>query len=104
MYKAVLVIIHALLLQYKRKGPLHYFYYYYFIISQLQKALGEDLTKVNLVHSFASLLKDPEAEVRAAASNRLKGMTSRLGPRLGLYMGLRLGLCMGMRLGLWDWD
>ena len=36
-------------------------------------AVGQQLTKVNLVHAFASLLKDPEAEVRAAASNRLRG-------------------------------
>ena len=35
--------------------------------------MGEQLTKINLVHNFASLLKDPEAEVRAAASNRLRG-------------------------------
>ena len=42
---------------------------------QLQKAVGQELTKVNLVHAFASLLKDPEAEVRAAASNRLKGQS-----------------------------
>lgn len=40
---------------------------------QLQQSVGEQLTKNNLVHAFASLLKDPEAEVRAAASNRLKG-------------------------------
>ena len=40
---------------------------------QLQQALGEQLTKTTLVHAFASLLKDPEAEVRAAASNRLRG-------------------------------
>lgn len=41
---------------------------------QLQAAVGPDLTKTNLVHAFASLLKDPEAEVRASACNRLKGM------------------------------
>ena len=31
------------------------------------------MTKTNLVHAFAGLLKDPEAEVRAAACARLKG-------------------------------
>ncbi len=41
--------------------------------TQLQGAVGQELTKTNLVHAFASLLKDPEAEVRAAASNRLRG-------------------------------
>ena len=41
---------------------------------ELQNAVGEQLTKTNLVHAFASLLKDPEAEVRAAASNRLRGI------------------------------
>lgn len=45
----------------------------FFFLSQLQQALGEQLTKTTLVHAFASLLKDPEAEVRAAASNRLRG-------------------------------
>ena len=42
-------------------------------IIKLQRAVGEQLTKTNLVHAFASLLKDPEAEVRAASSNRLRG-------------------------------
>lgn len=41
--------------------------------SQLQESVGEQLTKNNLVVAFAALLKDPEAEVRAAASNRLRG-------------------------------
>ena len=45
----------------------------YSVSLQLQKAVGPQLTKTNLVHAFASLLKDPEAEVRAAASNKLKG-------------------------------
>ena len=40
---------------------------------QLQTAVGANLTKTSLVHAFASLLKDPEAEVRASACNRLKG-------------------------------
>ena len=39
-------------------------------IIQLQESVGEQLTKNNLVMAFASLLK---AEVRAAASNRLRG-------------------------------
>ena len=43
---------------------------------QLQTAVGPELTKTSLVHAFASLLKDPEAEVRASACNRLKGMYS----------------------------
>ncbi len=47
--------------------------YVYYLSLQLQKAVGPQLTKTNLVHAFASLLKDPEAEVRAAASNKLKG-------------------------------
>ena len=42
-------------------------------LPQLQAAVGPELTKTNLVHAFASLLKDPEAEVRAASSNRLRG-------------------------------
>ena len=44
-----------------------------YIHTQLQKAVGPDVTRSDLVLAFATLLKDPEAEVRAAASNRLKG-------------------------------
>ena len=43
---------------------------------QLQKAVGPEITKINLVHAFAGLLKDPEAEVRAAACTQLKGTAS----------------------------
>ena len=45
----------------------------HYIYIQLQKAVGPDVTRSDLVLAFATLLKDPEAEVRAAASNRLKG-------------------------------
>ena len=45
----------------------------HFMYLQLQESVGEQLTKNNLVVAFAALLKDPEAEVRAAASNRLRG-------------------------------
>ena len=40
---------------------------------QLQKAVGSEITKTDLVPAFQSLLKDYEAEVRAAASGKVKG-------------------------------
>jgi serine/threonine-protein phosphatase 2A regulatory subunit A len=40
---------------------------------QLQKAVGNEITKTDLVPAFQSLLKDYEAEVRAAASGKVKG-------------------------------
>jgi serine/threonine-protein phosphatase 2A regulatory subunit A len=48
--------------------------------TELQKAVGPEITKTNLVHAFAGLLKDPEAEVRAAACTRLKDFCTNLGP------------------------
>lgn len=41
--------------------------------SDLQKAVGPDITKNDLVPAFQSLLKDCEAEVRAAAAHKVKG-------------------------------
>ena len=43
---------------------------------QLQKAVGPEITKNDLVPAFCSLLKDCEAEVRAASSNKVKGTSS----------------------------
>lgn len=40
---------------------------------QLQKAVGPEITKNDLVPAFQNLLKDCEAEVRAAAANKVKG-------------------------------
>lgn len=40
---------------------------------QLQKAVGPEITKTDLVPAFQSLLKDCEAEVRAASSGKVKG-------------------------------
>lgn len=40
---------------------------------KLQKAVGPEITKNDLVPAFQSLLKDCEAEVRAAAANKVKG-------------------------------
>ena len=39
---------------------------------QLQKAVGTDITKADLVPAFQALLKDTEAEVRAAAAHKVK--------------------------------
>jgi len=40
---------------------------------QIQKAMGPDITKKDLVPAFQNLLKDCEAEVRAAATGKVKG-------------------------------
>lgn len=40
---------------------------------KLQKAVGPEITKNDLVPAFQNLLKDCEAEVRAAAANKVKG-------------------------------
>uniref|UniRef100_A0A8C2E1M6 Protein phosphatase 2, regulatory subunit A, beta a n=1 Tax=Cyprinus carpio TaxID=7962 RepID=A0A8C2E1M6_CYPCA len=40
--------------------------------SDLQKAVGPEITKNDLVPAFQNLLKDCEAEVRAAAANKVK--------------------------------
>lgn len=48
-----------------------------FVLSvQIQKAMGPDITKKELVPAFQSLLKDCEAEVRAAATGKVKGEAS----------------------------
>lgn len=39
--------------------------------TELQEAVGEELSKTELVGHFCSLLKDVEAEVRAAASHKV---------------------------------
>ena len=39
----------------------------------MQKAVGPEITKNDLVPAFQSLLKDCEAEVRAAAAHKVKG-------------------------------
>lgn len=44
---------------------------------QLQKAVGPEITKNDLVPAFQNLLKDCEAEVRAAAANKVKGESIR---------------------------
>lgn len=45
---------------------------------QLQKAVGPEITKNDLVPAFQNLLKDCEAEVRAAAANKVKGKRTSL--------------------------
>ncbi|CAF4454332.1 unnamed protein product, partial [Adineta steineri] len=44
----------------------------------LQKAVGPEITKNDLVNAYCSLLKDPEAEVRAAAASKLKDFCNNL--------------------------
>ncbi len=40
--------------------------------TELQKAVGPEITKTDLVPAFQNLLKDCEAEVRAAAAHRVR--------------------------------
>uniref|UniRef100_A0A4W3HP89 Protein phosphatase 2, regulatory subunit A, beta a n=1 Tax=Callorhinchus milii TaxID=7868 RepID=A0A4W3HP89_CALMI len=46
--------------------------------SELQKAVGPEITKNDLVPAFQNLLKDCEAEVRAAAANKVKDFCENL--------------------------
>lgn len=46
--------------------------------TELQKAVGPEITRTDLVPAFQSLLKDTEAEVRAAASNKVKDFCQNL--------------------------
>ena len=43
------------------------------MLLQLQKAVGPEITKTDLVPAFQSLLKDCEAEVRTASAHKVKG-------------------------------
>ena len=40
---------------------------------QLQKAVGFEITKKDLIPAFQALLKDTEAEVRTSACSKIKG-------------------------------
>lgn len=40
--------------------------------TELQRAVGPEITKTDLVPAFQNLMKDYEAEVRAAASHKVK--------------------------------
>lgn len=46
--------------------------------SELQKAVGPEITRTDLVPAFQNLLKDTEAEVRAAAANKVKDFCQNL--------------------------
>ncbi|CAG2063386.1 unnamed protein product, partial [Timema podura] len=46
--------------------------------TELQKAVGPDITKTDLVPAFQSLLKDTEAEVRAAAAHKVRDFCQNL--------------------------
>ncbi|XP_043539260.1 serine/threonine-protein phosphatase 2A 65 kDa regulatory subunit A alpha isoform-like [Chiloscyllium plagiosum] len=46
--------------------------------TKLQKAIGPEITKKDLVPAFQNLLKDCEAEVRAAAANKIKDFCENL--------------------------
>ena len=45
---------------------------------ELQRAVGPTITKNHLVFHFSGLLKDVEAEVRASAANKIKGLLRRI--------------------------
>jgi hypothetical protein len=49
-----------------------------FLCVQLQKAVGQEITKSDLVPAFQSLLKDTEAEVRAAAAHKVRDFCQNL--------------------------
>ena len=45
--------------------------------TELQKSFGPEITKLVLVSAFNNLLKDPEAEVRAAAATKIRDFCQR---------------------------
>ena len=47
--------------------------FYFASLLQLQKAVGEAITKKELVLEYTTLLKDCEAEVKTAAAHKVKG-------------------------------
>lgn len=53
--------------------PFLQLYTYVICHDQLQNAVGSEITKNDLVPAFQGLLKDCEAEVRAAAAGKVKG-------------------------------
>uniref|UniRef100_UPI001293BC19 serine/threonine-protein phosphatase 2A 65 kDa regulatory subunit A alpha isoform n=1 Tax=Lonchura striata TaxID=40157 RepID=UPI001293BC19 len=57
--------------------------------TELQRAVGPEITKTDLVGAFQSLMKDCEAEVRAAASHKVKEFCENLSPdcREAVIMG-----------------
>ena len=59
--------------KYKSKDPHEIFHTNNVTAFQLQTAVGPEITKNDLVPAFQSLLKDCEAEVRAAAAGKVKG-------------------------------
>merc|ERR1712198_757077 len=48
--------------------------------TELQKAVGPEISKQDLVSAFQALLKDPEAEVRAAAAHKVRDFCQALDP------------------------
>ncbi len=46
----------------------------YDVFLQLQKAVGPEIAKNELVPAFTNLLRDVEAEVRAAAAAKIRGI------------------------------
>ena len=50
----------------------------YFNFVKIQTAVGPEITKVDLVPAFQHLLKDCEAEVRAASAHKVKAFCDAL--------------------------
>jgi serine/threonine-protein phosphatase 2A regulatory subunit A len=48
--------------------------------TELQKAVGPEITRNDLVPAFQNLLKDCEAEVRAAAAQKVRDFCFNLSP------------------------
>ena len=67
------------------------------LLVQIQKAMGPDITKKDLVPAFQNLLKDCEAEVRAAATGKVKGQIGSLLPPLAKeVMFLPVFVCLSV--------
>lgn len=68
---------------------------------QLQKAVGPEITKTDLVPAFQGLLKDCEAEVRAASSHKVKGKTNHYFQLLVLFFCLMQDRIDGIMVNYW---
>ncbi len=53
-------------------GMIGWLFDFFPIVAQIQSAVGPEISKQDLVPSFGSLLKDCEAEVRAASAHKVK--------------------------------
>lgn len=74
--------------------------------TELQRAVGPEITRTDLVPAFQNLLKDSEAEVRAAAANKVKDFCQALDKQqqeniimTSILPYVKVGFCFQIRRG-----